>query len=55
VETLKRKVKILVKNLSDALEKKEKDVVEMLDIETDKMVGVKLPPKPDIMTSKKCA
>jgi hypothetical protein len=41
----KEKVKTFVENLSDAMEKKEKDVVKMLDIETDEMVGTKLPPK----------
>jgi hypothetical protein len=49
----KEKVKNFLENLSDAMEKKEKDVVKMLDIETDEMVGVKLPPKPDVMTSKR--
>jgi hypothetical protein len=42
-----------VETISDTMGKKEKAVLKMLDIETGKMVGVKLPPKPDIMTSPK--
>ena len=35
-------------NLSDAMEKKPKDVIKMLELETDEAMGVKLPPKVDV-------
>ena len=41
----KEKTIIFVENLADAMEKKVKDVVKLLEIETDEMVGVKIPPK----------
>lgn len=34
-----------IDNLSDAMEKKPKDIIKLLDIETDESVGAKLPPK----------
>ena len=37
-----------VEQLADGLEKKVKDVVKLLELETDEAVGVKLPPKYDI-------
>ena len=37
-----------VYNLSDAMEKKPKDVLKILDIETDEAQGVKIPPKKDM-------
>jgi DNA-binding HxlR family transcriptional regulator len=49
-EWRKRKEKAVdfLDNLADAMEKKLKDVHTMLDIETDEMMGVKLPKKQDI-------
>jgi len=37
-----------VNNISDAMEKKPKDVIKILDVETDEMYGVKMPPKHDV-------
>jgi len=34
-----------IDNLSDAMEKRPKDVYKLLEIETDEMMGVKIPPK----------
>ena len=44
----KQKCMDFIDNLSDAMEKKPKDVMKILDLETDEMVGVKFPPKQDI-------
>ena len=46
----KRKEKCMdfVEQLADGLEKKVKDVVKLLELETDEAVGAKLPPKYDI-------
>ena len=41
------KCRDFVDQLSDAMEKKPKDVMKMLDVETDESVGAKLPPKHD--------
>ena len=35
----------LIEQMADGMEKKPKDVIKLLDVETDEMVGVKLPPK----------
>jgi hypothetical protein len=37
-----------VETLADGLEKKPKDVVKMLELETDEMEGVTMPPKHEI-------
>ena len=44
----KEKCMDFIDNLADAMEKRPKEVVKMLDIETDEMVGVKMPPKHDL-------
>lgn len=44
----KEKCVDFVENLADAMERKPKDIYKLLDIETDEMVGVKLPPKQKI-------
>lgn len=44
----KEKCTDFIDNLSDAMEKKPKDVVKLLDIETDEMLGVKIPPKQNL-------
>eukprot|EP00557_Chaetoceros_sp_GSL56_P000138 CAMPEP_0176499622 /NCGR_PEP_ID=MMETSP0200_2-20121128/13034_1 /TAXON_ID=947934 /ORGANISM="Chaetoceros sp., Strain GSL56" /LENGTH=551 /DNA_ID=CAMNT_0017898071 /DNA_START=125 /DNA_END=1780 /DNA_ORIENTATION=+ len=44
----KEKCTDFIDNLADAMEKKPKDVIKMLDIETDEMLGVKIPPKQDL-------
>ena len=44
----KEKCMDFVYNLSDAMEKKPKDVLKILDIETDEAQGVKIPPKKDM-------
>ena len=43
----KRKEKCMdfVEQLADGMEKKVKDVVKLLELETDEMVGVTIPPK----------
>jgi predicted RNase H-like nuclease (RuvC/YqgF family) len=41
----KEKCMDFLDNLSDAMEKKPKDVIKLLDIETDEAMGVKLPKK----------
>ncbi len=47
IEWKNRKEKCVdfIDNLSDAMEKKPKEVIKLLDIETDEAMGVKLPPK----------
>jgi hypothetical protein len=46
-EWKKRKDKCIdfVEQLADGMEKKVKDVVKLLELETDEMEGVKMPPK----------
>lgn len=44
-KTRKDKCMEFVDQLADGMEKKVKDVVKLLDIETDEEVGVKIPPK----------
>ncbi len=41
----KQKCMDFIENLSDAMEKKPKEVIRLLDIETDESMKVKLPPK----------
>eukprot|EP00979_Chaetoceros_neogracilis_P009882 scaffold2273_cov178-Chaetoceros_neogracile.AAC.5 len=41
----KEKCSDFVDNLSDAMEKRPKEVIKMLEFETDEMLGVKIPPK----------
>jgi hypothetical protein len=41
----KTKCDDFVEQLADGMEKKVKDVVRLLELETDEMVGVKMPPK----------
>lgn len=41
----KEKTKDFIDTLSDAMEKKPKDIVKILDLETDEMVGATMPPK----------
>jgi predicted transcriptional regulator len=50
IEWKNRKEKCMdfLDNLSDAMEKKPKDVIKMLELETDEAMGVKLPPKVDV-------
>jgi ribulose bisphosphate carboxylase small subunit len=43
----KEKCTDFVENLSDAMEKKPKEVEQLLQLETDEMVGVTMPPKHD--------
>jgi hypothetical protein len=44
----KEKCTDFIDNLADAMEKRPKDVIKLLDIETDEMLGVKIPPKQDL-------
>eukprot|EP00977_Amphora_coffeiformis_P009733 scaffold2243_cov165-Amphora_coffeaeformis.AAC.13 len=44
----KAKVHDFVEQLSDAMEKKPKEVFKLLDLETDEMCGVTLPPKYEV-------
>ena len=37
-----------VEQMADAMEKKVKDVVKLLDVETDQMLGAVMPPKHEI-------
>jgi hypothetical protein len=41
----KEKCNDFIEQLADGMEKKVKDVVKMLELETDEVVGVKMPPK----------
>lgn len=41
----KEKCNDFIEQLADGMEKKDKDVVKMLELETDEAVGVKMPPK----------
>ena len=42
-----------VEQLADGLEKKPKDVLKMLELETDEMARVIMPPKREIVAEKK--
>ncbi len=44
----KEKCVDFIDNLSDAMEKRPKDIIKLLDLETDESIGVKLPPKMDM-------
>lgn len=44
----KEKCMDFIDNLSDAMEKHPKEVVKMLELETDEISGVKIPPKRDL-------
>lgn len=48
----KEKCVDFIDQLSDAMEKKPKDIIKLLDLETDEMEGVKMPPKHVIESGK---